>query len=206
MIADAREEQRLIQKMLAGDGVALDAFCHRFFQPLFRFSLMRTGGDKDLAEEVVQQTLCRAIDRADTWRGEARLLTWLCAICRREIAAHYRRLQRAPVHVELTEDLPEVRAALESLLADEADPERRAARREIMALVHVALDRLPDHYGQALEWKYLEGASMKEIAIRLGSTPKAVESLLTRARNAYREALRLLLSAAAAKAGTGGAR
>jgi RNA polymerase sigma-70 factor (ECF subfamily) len=206
MITDAREERRLVQRMLAGDDDALDAFCHRFFQPLYRFALMRTGGDADLAEDVVQQTLCRAIDRAGTWRGEAQLLTWLCAICRREIAMHFRRLQRAPVQVELTEDLPEVRAALESLLTDEADPERRAARSEIRALVHVALDRLPTHYGQALEWKYLEEATMEDIAERLGSTSKAVESLLTRARHAYRDALWALLSGTAARTGTGGAR
>ena len=206
VIATARDERRLVRRMMAGDGDALDVFCHLFFQPLFRFALRRTGGDADLAEEVVQQTMCRAIDRAGTWRGEARLLTWLCAICRREIAAYYRKLQRAPVRVEFTEDLPEVRAALESLLAEEADPERRATRNEIAALVHVALDRLPVHYGLALEWKYLEGASMKDIARRLESTPKAVESLLTRARQAYRDALRTLLSGAAAQAETGGPR
>jgi RNA polymerase sigma factor (sigma-70 family) len=78
--------------------------------------------------------------------------------------------------------------------ANDTDPERRVARAEVVGLVHAALDRLPPHYAQALEWKYLEGATMKEISARIDSTPKAVESLLTRARNAYRDALSALLA------------
>jgi RNA polymerase sigma factor (sigma-70 family) len=66
-------------------------------------------------------------------------------------------------------------------------------RTEIIALVHVALDRLPSHYARVLEWKYLEGYTMKEIAGRIDSTSKAVESLLTRARIAFRDALSTLL-------------
>ena len=38
-----------------------------------------------------------------------------------------------------------------------------------------------------LEWKYIHGLSMQEIASRLGATAKAVESLLTRAREAFRQ-------------------
>jgi DNA-directed RNA polymerase specialized sigma24 family protein len=54
----------------------------------------------------------------------------------------------------------------------------------------VALDHLSPHYGeegQALEWKYLDGLSVKEIAARLRLAPKAAESLLTRARRAFRD-------------------
>ncbi|HYU25878.1 MAG TPA: sigma factor-like helix-turn-helix DNA-binding protein, partial [Thermoanaerobaculia bacterium] len=59
----------------------------------------------------------------------------------------------------------------------------------------VALDRLPRHYGDVLEWKYIEGAAVNEIAVRLGTTAKAAESLLTRARSAFREAFTTLVSA-----------
>ena len=53
--------------------------------------------------------------------------------------------------------------------------------------MHEALDHLPVHYGQVLEWKYTDGLAVKEMAERLEMTPKAVESLLTRARVAFRE-------------------
>ena len=61
-------------------------------------------------------------------------------------------------------------------------------REEIGRFVQVALDRLPAHYGNALEWKYLENLPVKEIASRLEMGPKAAESLLTRAREAFRQA------------------
>ena len=198
------QEQQLVQRMLAGDECAFDEFFAAYFRPLYGFALRRAGGDADLAEEVVQRTLCVAVDRLSTWRGEAQLLTWLCAICRRVLLDHYRRQRRAPASLELAEDLPEVRAAIESVLANADDPEKHTLRNELAAVVHAALDRLPPHYAQALEWKYLEEVSMKEMALRLGSTPKAVESLLTRARNAYREVLDALIGGSAVRTLEGG--
>ena len=54
-------------------------------------------------------------------------------------------------------------------------------------LVHVTLDRLPPSYAQAVQWRYLDGLAVPEIARRLASSYKATESLLSRARNAFRE-------------------
>jgi RNA polymerase sigma-70 factor (ECF subfamily) len=56
----------------------------------------------------------------------------------------------------------------------------------------VVLDYLPRRYGQVLEWKYIEGLSVKEIADKLGIAPKAAESTLTRARNAFRDGITAL--------------
>jgi RNA polymerase sigma-70 factor (ECF subfamily) len=190
--------------MQAGDEQAFAEFFAGSFQPLYRFALRRADGDADVAEEVVQRTLCTAIDRIAQWRGEARLLTWLCAICRRELADHFRRRGRAPATVELTEDMPCGRAAVESSAWGADDPERGTLRREVAALVHLALDHLPPHYARVLRWKYLDEASMKEIAGRTGATPKAVESLLTRARNAYRDVFNALLEGRPSHTGAGG--
>lgn len=186
-------DRLLVARMIRGEEEAFTAFFDAHFPPLYRFALRRLGGSADLAEEIVQKTLYAAIDRIASWRGEARLSTWLCAICRNEIAAHFRRRSNRFASVELEEDVPEIRAALESMRGEVDGPESVAMRREIVDLVHAALDGLPQRYALALEWMYLDGTSMKEIAARLGATPKAVESLLTRARAALREALTSLL-------------
>ena len=55
-----------------------------------------------------------------------------------------------------------------------------------------ALDYLPAPYADILEWKYLRDMSIAEIARQMGRSPKATESLLTRARDAFREAFALL--------------
>ena len=89
--------------------------------------------------------------------------------------------------VEWIDDLPEVAAALDSLAAA-ARPEAALQRSETARLVQVILDRLPQRYGDALEWKYIDGLSVGEIADRLGIGPKAAESTLTRAREAFRDA------------------
>jgi RNA polymerase sigma-70 factor (ECF subfamily) len=60
-------------------------------------------------------------------------------------------------------------------------------RRERAERIAAALADLPEHYEAVLRAKYLEGASVAQIAEASGQTSKAVESLLTRARQAFRE-------------------
>ncbi|MCP4901029.1 MAG: sigma-70 family RNA polymerase sigma factor [bacterium] len=187
------DESRLIRRILKGDEAAFETFYKGHVHRLFRFAAARLGGDADWAEDVVQRTMCIAIKKLHTFRGEAAVYTWLCTICRREISADLSRLDRQPRKVALTEDEPEIRSALESLSVVD-DPESHAQRREIARKVHVALDHLPTHYGNALEWKYILGLSVAEIADRLATKPKAAESLLTRARVAFREAYATLSS------------
>jgi RNA polymerase sigma-70 factor (ECF subfamily) len=177
--------------MLAGDERAFDDFFDGYYPGLYRFALSRLR-DEDAAQEVAQATICKAIPRLRSFRGEAALFTWLCTFCRHEISALSRRDPLSQRRVDLIEDAPEVRAALESLGAGFEPPDRSLDREEIARLVRVALDRLPGHQGSALEWKYVDGLSVKEIADRLGSSPKAAESLLTRARDSFRDAFTAL--------------
>ena len=57
-------------------------------------------------------------------------------------------------------------------------------------IVQRVLDHLPPRYATVLEWKYVDELSVQEIASRLGLGLKAAESLLTRARRAFRDAFR----------------
>ena len=86
----------------------------------------------------------------------------------------------------LVEDLPEVQAAVDSFQAPHEDsPERHYQRVEALRLIQVALDRLPPKYGNVLEWKYVEGHSVKEISARLDIGTEATQSLLARAKRAF---------------------
>ena len=55
----------------------------------------------------------------------------------------------------------------------------------MLRLIQVALDKLPARYGDVLEWKYVEGHSIKEISARLDIGPEATQSLLARAKRAF---------------------
>ena len=179
------DDHALVNQMLAGDEAAFGEFFDMYFPRLFRFAMRRLGNE-DAAEDVVQATMVRAIRGLRTWRGDAALFTWLCALCRREVTAFNRRAGRGPAIRAIDED-PAVRAQLESLASSLDDPERQLERRDLAVLVHLALDFLPDRYGDVLEWKYVEDLSVAEIAERLQSSPKSVESMLSRARQAVRE-------------------
>jgi RNA polymerase sigma-70 factor (ECF subfamily) len=186
--------------MLAGDERAFDEFFEGHFPGLYRFALARLNRDDNAAEEVAQATICKAITKLGGYRGEAALFTWLCTFCRHEISSYFKRNRMSQRQIDLIEDTPEVRAALESSGVMLEDPGEAFDRAEVGRLVQVALDQLPSHYGNALEWKYLEGLPVKEIATRLKLSPKAAESLLTRARDAFRDGFAALTRTPRSKA------
>ncbi|HJR71906.1 MAG TPA: sigma-70 family RNA polymerase sigma factor [Gammaproteobacteria bacterium] len=183
-------DSKLAKRLLAGDEAAFREFFDASFPKLFRFALARVRGNRDEATDVVQHTLCKAFEHLDSYRGEASLFGWMCQICRNAINDRGRRARHEPVPIGLLEDESDLRGILEAVAAPGEDgPEQQAARRELVRLVQAALDSLPGRYGDVLEWKYIDGLSVKEIAERLAVGPKAAESLLTRARAACRELL-----------------
>lgn len=171
------KEKALVERMLAGDQTAMEEFADEYFPGLYRFALARLRGDRELTREVVQTTVCKALAKLGTFRGEAPLLAWLCACCRNEIRMGFRSKKRQPSVVELDEDVA----------SDRDPPDGALARREEVRHVHTVLDLLPPRYACALEWKYVERLSVNEIAERLRLGAKAAESLLTRARQAFRD-------------------
>jgi RNA polymerase sigma-70 factor (ECF subfamily) len=185
---DDREnrDKRLVARILAGEEAAFDQFIDDYYPRLFRFASVRLDGDPDATQDVVQGTFSKVIPSLARYRGEAALFSWLCSFCRFEIAAHWKaRARRAP-EVPLIEDAPNVRAALESLATAGESPQSELERRELARLVRTVLDHLPVRYGDALEWRYLRDSSVEAIAERLGVSYKAAESLLSRAREAFR--------------------
>lgn len=182
------EDRKLLKRMLAGDERAFNQFFDENYSRLYRFALARLSGEKDLAAEIVQQALSKALRKIRSYRGEAALFTWLCTICRREIADWARKNASYREHFVLTEDYPDIRAVVDSLNAPQSDdPRHRYQRYEATRLIQVALDRLPPSYGDALEWKYIEGFSVREIAQRMNITQDAAQSMLARARRAFQE-------------------
>ena len=91
--------------------------------------------------------------------------------------------------------MPDIRAAVEAIAAPESDePESNFRRLETTRLIQVALDQLPTHYGNALEWKYVYGFSVEEIAAKLGVGVEAAQSLLARAKRGFQEVYGALTS------------
>lgn len=176
-------------RALAGDPSAVKALAEAALAPLYSFCLYRVGRDGHLCEEVVQETLVQAIRKLgdyDPNRCEGNVFGWLAGMARNEIR---RVLSRRKAAVSLNalwermdKELLEVYARLEG---DELG-EEVLRRQETQHMVNATMSQLPPHYREALEAKYVLGRSVRDIAEAVELSEKAVESLLTRARSAFR--------------------
>jgi RNA polymerase sigma-70 factor (ECF subfamily) len=184
--------------MLRGDEAAFRRFFETYFPRVYRFALPRLGNDAEACKEVVQSTLIKAMRGLAGFRGESALFSWLCQICRRQIVDYLRAHKRHQENVVLIDDTPGLREALESIAAPASDePMQGYSSAEARRLVQSVLDRLPAHYGDVLEWKYIEGRSVEEIGELLGVGHIAAQSLLARARTAFREAVETVFGSTA---------
>ena len=181
-----RADRSLARRMIHGEEKAIVEFMDTYFPRLYRFALVRMNDDPSGAEDVVQQTLTIAARKISTFRGEASLMTWLVQICRRELMRQVQKNKRRDNVISLFDEEPLFEAILENLEGD--DPLDFTERAELMSMVHLVLDQLPNRNGDVLEWKYIDGLSIKEIAERLGIGSEAVQSQLARARRAFKEA------------------
>lgn len=184
-------DRALARRVVSGSPEAFEEFFREYFPRLYRFTLARVNGDADIAEEVVQRTMCLVVRTLGGYRGEALLFTWLCQICRNEMAAIFRERRMEAQQDNPLEDNPAVQAALASLALD-IGPEKSQSDDEVARFVRVTLEYLPTRYASALEMKYIQGCTVDEIGERLNISSKAAESVLSRARDAFREGFRSL--------------
>ena len=180
-------------RILDGDRIEAEAFYRSHLDTLYEFVHYRVGGNRALAEDVVQDTMLVALERLAAFDGRSSLHTWLCGIAKNKIRAHRRK--RRPVLVEdlLEEADPEIDAIL-AAVDREPLPEWVLERQETQELVGATLSSLPPDYREVLVDKYLEGLSVNEIAARRGKGAKAAESRLQRARVAFGRVFSLLAS------------
>jgi RNA polymerase sigma-70 factor, ECF subfamily len=170
----------LVQAVAAGSEPALATLYDRHARLIFQIAL-RVGGDRAVAEEVVQDTFLALWDRAERYDpalGELR--SWLAVVARNRALNRVRaRLRRVPAEPlsAVTGDGPEAGAMLDWLLADgdalavgapEALPEQRAVDGETAAELARLVDDLPGAEREVLLLAYREGLSQTEIADRLG--------------------------------------
>jgi len=163
--AAARGDARAVRRLLDDAGPVVYGYVHA-----------RVGGNEEAAADIVQDTFLEAMRSADTFRGDAAVTTWLCAIASRRLARHYEAERRQEEARRGLHALP----AVELAAADDVDERDRIVR---------ALGRLSGVHRQVLVMKYLDGRAVAEIADELGRSRVQVQSLLQRAREHLRRAL-----------------
>ncbi len=165
--------------------------------PLFRFCFYRVGGDHHLCEEAVQETLLQAIDRLRSYqpaRGEGEVFPWLTGLARNEIRRILHREKRTAGLAQFWRRMDEQLLSLFAMLETEPFGDELLIRAETRSMVNATMSQLPPRYSHALEEKYLRGKTLRQLAAAAGTTEKAAESLLGRARQAFRSTFLALAS------------
>ncbi len=183
MTDDPNIEIQLVKRIVAGDAYALEQFYEQHADALYAYIYHWLGGAKEDAEDIWQESLLAAIRGLDAFQGQSRLFTWLCAIARRKTADHFRKLGRsAEFHsVESVEDMSDL---IDRAPLPEAWIQAKTTRMHVVTVLQV----LPDDYRQALVARYANQKSVKDVARLLGKSYKATESILSRARSAFKAA------------------
>jgi RNA polymerase sigma-70 factor, ECF subfamily len=173
-------DAELLRGVRAGDTTAWEQIYSRFLPTLWRYVYLRAGGDRHLAEDVVSETILALVRQISSLTPhDGNLSGWLTAVARNKLADHRRHAARAAASAAKVRDdksLP--------VVGDSPGAALEAA--ETHKQVLVVMEGLPDEERLALEWKYIDGLSVGDIADRLGRTEKAVESVLYRARQSFR--------------------
>lgn len=174
-------ESALLAGAAGGDPDAVRALIDSVGPVVYGFVFARVGGDEPTAQDLLQESLIEALRSAPTFRGDASLRTWVCAIARRRLARHYEAERRQAV--------AESGLALLGGIGLAGPPGGGGDELERRDEIVRALGRLPAVHRQVLVMKYLDDLSVSAIADELGRSPVQVQSLLQRARDGLRRAL-----------------
>ena len=161
-----------------GDEEAWRQFHATYAPRLFRYLLVVCAGREDASRDALQGTFLRAVRHIRPFDDEAELWGWLTVLARSAAADAGRRERR---YLGLLARSFRQRSVPDCEL-HEAEIRLRSALADELAL-------LPPEERQLLERKYLAGEPVRQLATVLGTTEKAVESRLTRARQRLKSAI-----------------
>lgn len=184
--ADATTTDRaLAHNIAAGDTDAWNRFFDRYSSWTYRFAYRHLNGNSADAEDLCSDillTAAKSVKSFDPGRGD--LDAWMCGLARHRLARFCRGRR---IELPLIRDLVDQSSDSETTASSLAD---MVCTKDV---VNRALACLPERQAAALIGKYVEGYTTDELARQTLSSPKAIESLLVRARSAFRSAFTRLL-------------
>ncbi|MBV9791399.1 MAG: sigma-70 family RNA polymerase sigma factor [Chloroflexi bacterium] len=160
---EATSDQQLIERVARQDRQAFEQLYDRYAAAVFGLAL-RTLGDRQIAEEAVQEIFWRVWQRAASFDRSRTFAPWLFGIAHNYCIDELRRRRARPQPVYEDDDHPVL-----SSIADTTDVSERALQGEQQRIVADALQQLPNEQRQAIELAYFGGLTQQEIATRLGN-------------------------------------
>ena len=175
----ALSDEEVVERVLAGDISLFEILMRRYNQRLFRIARGILADDAE-AEDVMQEAYVRTFRQLGTFRGEAQFSTWLTRIaCHEALARSRKRRRLVPIAVGGPPDPP----------AQTSGPERELENRELQAVLHEAVEALPDPLRAVFCLLEIEDLSTEETAEALGLSVENVRVRLHRAKRSLQHAL-----------------
>jgi RNA polymerase sigma-70 factor, ECF subfamily len=191
-MADREIDQQLVERVQRGDKHAFDLLVIKYQRKLGRLisRFVRDSGD---AQDVTQEAFIKAYRAMPGFRGESAFYTWLYRIGINTAKNHLLQNKRRPptstyFDAEESESFEEA-----GLLQEVSTPENELMSKQVVDVVQLSLQQLPEDLRSALTLREIEGLSYEEIAEVMNCPIGTVRSRIFRAREAVAENLRPLL-------------
>jgi len=204
----AEDELALARGLMTGRPEAFDRFVSVFRPRIFHYTLMMCGQRED-AEEVVQDTLFKVFENLGQLREPERLRAWVFRIAKNACLMKRRKSVFAPdEELSIDDFMPAAGGDGQPRKLEIADwsrlPEDEAMRVELRRIIDSAIQRLPPIYRAVILLRDVEELTTEEAAEVLDVTQEVVKTRLHRARLAVREQLDQHLKAAGGDGGSSG--
>ena len=178
--SDLADDRKLVSAILEKDRKATADFVAKYADQLYLYVRSRLIPRLDLVDDLVQDVFLAAWENLATYRGDSPLGSWLQGIARHKVENYYRASLRAALPLDdAGEEAAEVAMGL--------DLEEFLDRERLQQKAQTILATLPEAYSLVLMWRYWEQCSAQQMAVRTGKSEKAIERLLARAREMFRE-------------------
>ena len=181
-------DAELARLVAGGDQAAFEAVMRRYNRALYRTARAILRDDAE-AEDALQEAYLQAYRTMGSYRGEARLSTWLARVVANEALMRLRKQARRSAIVPLQPGVAveEINEIAEGGM--DKQPESSAHRAEVRKMLEERIDALPGAYRAVFMLRAVEELSVEETAEVLGLPAGTVRTRLFRARAMLREAM-----------------
>lgn len=186
--ASQAEETILVQALKAGDEAAYRTMIERYSPTIYNLAL-RMMGNREEAEEVLQETFLSAFRAVNRFEGRSQLGTWLYRIAYNAAMMRLRRRQVPVTSIDASREGEEGEIMPRQLVDWNALPDEILLSGELRRMLDAAIATLPEGLRSVFVLRDIEGLSTAETAQVLGLTETNVKVRLHRARLALRERL-----------------
>ncbi len=186
-----RSDQDIVALARAGEEAAYRELIRRYERPLFSL-LYRMVRDRELAEDLAQETFVKALNAIESYRPEYKFSSWIFKIANNAAIDHLRRRELDTLSLEGSPhaETPEAVQATALQIGDRQEsPLDEVEARELGGQIEQAIARLRPEYRSCILLRHVEGRAYEEIAEILNLPLGTVKTYIHRARNELRQAL-----------------